>query len=81
VLHALGAEKGASSRDAAASDLPFAEVVKIARRKPTLTGTTLRSKVKEVLGTCLSMNVTVDGKNAKEVQRLVEEGAYEKLLQ
>ena len=62
-------------------DLPFNQLVEIARRKREgLLGATLRSAVKEVLGSCLSMGVTVDGKPAKEVQALIEAGSYDEML-
>ena len=62
-------------------DLSFDQLVEIARRKREgLLGATLRSAVKEVLGSCLSMGVTVDGKPAKEVFALMEAGSYEESL-
>jgi large subunit ribosomal protein L11 len=62
-------------------DLSFDQLVEIARRKRKgLLGATLRSAVKEVLGSCLSMGVTVDGKPAKEVFALMEAGSYEESL-
>ena len=37
----------------------------------------LKAATKEVLGTCVSMGVTVEGKPAKEVQREIDEGKYD----
>jgi large subunit ribosomal protein L11 len=62
-------------------DLSFAQVVKIARGKQTASlARSLKAGVKEVLGTCLSLGVTVDGKNAKEATKLVGEGAFDSQL-
>jgi len=36
--------------------------------------------VKEVLGTCTSMGVTVEGKDPREVQREVDEGKHDASL-
>ena len=37
---------------------------------------TLKSAVKEVIGTCVSMRVKVEGKDAKEIMRDIEAGKY-----
>ena len=34
----------------------------------------LKGNVKEVLGTCVAVGITVDGKSPKEVQKDVDEG-------
>ena len=62
-------------------DLPFSELVSIAKKKKAgLYAATLKSATREVLGTCHSMGVTVDGKPAKEVQDLIKGGAYDAQL-
>jgi len=59
-------------------DLPFEKVVEIAKgRLSAMLARDLKKAVKEVLGTCLSMGVTVNGKDPREVQREVEEGKRE----
>lgn len=40
----------------------------------------LRDTVKEVLGSCVSMGITVDGKNAKEVVKEINNGEHDSLL-
>jgi large subunit ribosomal protein L11 len=40
----------------------------------------LKTAVKEVVGTCVSMGVTIDGKKAKEVFALINEGKYDSVL-
>ncbi len=37
----------------------------------------LKSAVKEVLGTCITIGVTIDGKNPKQIQKEIEEGSVE----
>lgn len=69
----LGLEKGAKTPGKeAVGNLSLSQVVKIAREK----GGNLKGRVKEVLGTCKSMGVTVEGKDPREVQREIEEGKY-----
>jgi large subunit ribosomal protein L11 len=64
-----------------AGNLTFEQVVKIARLKmPHLRVKSLKAAVKTVLGTCVSMGVTVDGRDPKTVQREVEEGLYDQVL-
>ncbi len=78
----LKLEKGSSRpRTEKVGDLTMEQVVKIAKiKRPSLLAKTLKGAVKEVLGTCLSMGVTVEGKSPKEVQREIDQGLYDHLL-
>lgn len=82
VTQVLGIAKGSSMPNTEyVGDLSFDQLLEIARRKREgLLGASLRSAVKEVLGSCLSIGVTVDGKPAKEVQALIGAGAYDEML-
>ena len=40
----------------------------------------MKTAVKEVMGTCVSMGVTVDGKDAREVQREIDDGKHDEEL-
>jgi len=78
----LGIEKGSGTpgRDFV-GNLTMETVVKIARAKMSdLRSKTVKAAVKEVLGSCVSMGVKVEGKPAKEVVKEVESGVYDKLL-
>ncbi len=79
VTQALEISKGSPTPNTEyVGDLSFDQLVEIARRKREgLLGATLRLAVKEVLGSCLSMGVTVDGKPAKEVYALMGAGSYD----
>jgi len=71
---------GTAGKDFVA-DLKFADIVKIAQSKmPDLRSKTLKAAVKEILGSCVSMGVKVDGMPAKEVVKLVEQGKYDNVL-
>jgi large subunit ribosomal protein L11 len=82
IAREAGIEKGSGQAGSqAAGNLTFEQVVKIARLKmPHLRVKSLKAAVKTVLGTCVSMGVTVDGKDPKTVQREVEEGLYDQFL-
>ncbi len=75
-----GIEKGAGNREAPAGDLPMEKAVSIARAKRNSLGKDLKETLKEVLGTCVSMGVTVGGRNAKEAIRDVEGGKHDSIL-
>jgi len=82
LLRELKAEKGSSSpAKQKIGNLSIEQVVKIALiKKPDLLAKTLRAATKEVLGTCLSLGITVEGKNPKEVQKEIEAGVYDKIF-
>jgi large subunit ribosomal protein L11 len=64
------------------ADLPFEKIVEVARGKmPDLVAMDLRGAVKEILGSCNSMGVKVDGKKAIEVQKLIDQGDYDDQLE
>lgn len=78
----LGIEKGAkTSGSEVVGNLTMDQAVKIAKLKRAGSlAKTLNSAVKEVLGTCVSLGVTVDGKDPRDVQREIDEGKYEEVL-
>ena len=56
--------------------LPIETVIDIARQlRFKSLSKTLKGTVKEVLGTALAMGAKCDGKNPREVQKLIDEGA------
>jgi len=75
----LKIEKGSStSGKQYVGNLTMEQVIKIARMKREQSlSYTLKGVVKEVLGTCVSMGITVDGKNPKQVIREIEENKIE----
>ena len=42
-----------------------------------LLGGSMKAKVKEVVGTCVSMGVTVEGRSAKEMSKAIAAGEYD----
>lgn len=77
VLMEAGVEKGSSAGEAV-GNLTIEQAVKIARMKQDKSlSYELKNIVKEVLGTCISMGITVDGKKPKAIQRAIDEGDYD----
>jgi large subunit ribosomal protein L11 len=78
ILKEIGAQKGAKSKDEIPGNITLEQVVKIAKiKKASSLSKSLQKVVLEVLGTCLSMNVTCDGKNPKEIIKGIKEGKIE----
>jgi len=80
VLIEAGIEKG-STGEGAVGNITVAQAVKIAKMKrQSSLSYELKDTVKEVLGTCLSMGVTVDEKPARDVQKAIDVGEYADLF-
>lgn len=57
------------------------QVIRIAKiKRPELLAKNLKAAAKEILGSCVSMGVTVEGKDPREVQREIEEGKYDEIF-
>jgi large subunit ribosomal protein L11 len=64
------------------ADMSFAQACQVARMKSTdLLGMDLRGAVKEIIGSAQSMGVTIDGKDAYEVQQEIDAGEYDDELE
>ena len=62
-------------------NLSVEQVIKIAKlKRPELLSKTLKAAAKEVLGSCVSMGVTVEGKDPREVQKEIDEGKYDEIF-
>lgn len=83
IIKELNIEKGSGNpKTEKVGNLSMEQVRKIAKIKLGQSyAKTLRSAALEVVGTCVSMGVTVEGKDPKEVQREIKEGVYDQILQ
>jgi len=83
ILDELNIEKG--SQDPGmdkVADLSIEQALKIVRMKfDSLLSNDYKMAAKEVIGTCVSMGLTVDGKDPKIVQKEISEGLYDEQLQ
>ena len=61
--------------------LTMEQVVKIAKIKSRDLAGDFKAKVKQVLGTCLSCGVLVENRDPRELQREVEEGKWDGLIE
>ncbi|MEM2970035.1 MAG: 50S ribosomal protein L11 [Candidatus Bathyarchaeia archaeon] len=83
IVKETGIQKGSGTpHTAKVGNLSMEQVVKIAKiKQPTLLAKTLKAAVKEIVGTCRSMGVTVDQKDAKDVMKEIDEGVYDNILE
>ncbi|RJS87680.1 50S ribosomal protein L11 [Candidatus Bathyarchaeota archaeon] len=83
IVKEAGIQKGSSTPNTeTAGNISFEQVVKIAKIKMSgLLARNLKSAVKEIVGTCLSMGVTIDQKNPKSVLKEIDEGKYDELIE
>jgi large subunit ribosomal protein L11 len=75
----LKVEKGSGTPNTVKiGNLTIDQIVKIAKIKaPQLLATNTKDATKELLGTCVSLGVTVEGKDPREVQKDIDAGSYE----
>lgn len=60
------------------ADIMIEQVIKVAKMKEdNLLGITLKSRIKEIIGTANSLGILVEGMPAKDVIRLVDEGKFD----
>ena len=78
----LGIEKGSHEPGLdIINDLPIETALKIARMKfDSLLANDYKAGVKEVMGTCVSMGLSVDGKDPRQAQKDVDAGVYDDIL-
>jgi large subunit ribosomal protein L11 len=82
IVSELKIEKGsATPHTAKVGDLNMDQVVRIAKMKrPELLSKDLKDAAKEVLGSCVSMGVTAEGKDPREVQKEIDEGKHDAIF-
>jgi large subunit ribosomal protein L11 len=82
IVKELGIEKGSGNPKAEkAGNLTVEQVARIAEMKlPGSYALSGNGAAKEVLGTCISMGITVDGRDPREVQKEISEGKWDKLF-
>jgi large subunit ribosomal protein L11 len=73
----LGLEKG-SQNGSPVGDLSFDQLMKIMEmKKNSLLANDLKGAAKEIIGTCKSLGVTIEGKDAKEITAEIDSGGFD----
>jgi len=83
IVKELGIEKGSGDPGKQkVGNLTIQQVIKIAKMKSSeLLAKNLKKAAKEILGSCVSMGVTVENKDPREVQREIDEGKYDEIFE
>ena len=78
-----GVEKGSGTPNTEkAGDLTFDQCVKVAQMKQeSMLAINLRSAVKEVIGTCTSVGLTIDNEDPKTIIKAINAGNYDKFFE
>jgi len=76
----LGIEKGSGAqKKIKAGNISIEQIIALTKTKfPNLLSKNFRSAVKTIVGTCVSLGILIENKSAKEVEREIDEGKYDK---
>jgi large subunit ribosomal protein L11 len=76
----LGIKKGSGRQgEIYAANASIEQIISVAKTKlPNLLCNTLRTAVKNVVGTCVSLGVLIENKPAKEIEQDIDDGKYDK---
>jgi large subunit ribosomal protein L11 len=79
ILKQLNVEKGSGTPNTnKVGNLTIEQCVQVAKQKESsLLGKDLKMRVKEIMGTCVSMGVTVEGMDPREAQKKVSAGEFD----
>jgi large subunit ribosomal protein L11 len=82
IVSELKIEKGSGTpKTQKVGNLTFDQVMRIAKMKrPELLAKNLKGATKEILGVCVSLGVTAEGKDPREVQKEIDQGKYDEVL-
>jgi large subunit ribosomal protein L11 len=78
----LGIEKAKTdSTTDYVGDISLKQIKEIAKKKKEeMLATSMKKAIKEIIGTCVSMRVKVEGKGAREIQKDIEGGKYDETI-
>ena len=79
----LGIQKGSGSPKAEkVGNLTMEQVAKIASMKmPSSYSKSTKAAAKEIMGTCISLGITIEGKDARDVQKELDQGKWDEVFQ
>jgi len=82
IMKEIGLEKGSGEPDInKAGVISFEQVIKVAKMKSSsLIVNNIKSAVKTIVGSCQSAGILIDGKDAIEILKEIDEGKYDSLI-
>ena len=82
IMKEIGLEKGSGEPNInKAGVISFEQVIKVAKMKSSsLIVNNIKSAVKTIVGSCQSAGILIDGKDAIEILKEIDEGKYDSLI-
>lgn len=81
ILKEAGLEKGSSSQTEPVGNISIEQAAKIAKMKyGDLLGNDLKNKVKEILGSCVTMGIKAENQDPRDIQQKIDAGVYDSRL-
>lgn len=82
ILKELGVEKGSGDPTRTkVGNLTIEQVKKVAEmKKSSMLGKKEKERALEIIGSCVSVGVTVEGKDPKDMQKEIKDGVYDGVL-
>ena len=83
IVKELGIPKGSGNpKMEKVGNLTMAQIAKIGSMKmPSSYAKSPKTAAKEVMGTCISLGITVEGKDPRELQKELDQGKWDELFQ
>jgi len=83
IVKELGIQKGSGNPKAEKmGNLTMAQVAKIGQMKmPSSYAKSAKTAAKEVMGTCISLGITIEGKDPRDLQKELDQGKWDELFQ
>jgi large subunit ribosomal protein L11 len=83
IVKELGISKGSGNpKTEKVGNLTMDQVSKIAGMKmPSSYAKAVKTAAKEVMGTCVSLGITIEGKDPREVQKELDQGKWDEVFQ
>jgi large subunit ribosomal protein L11 len=77
LLKEAGIDKGTSD-GGVVGDLTMEQILKVVSiKRDGLLSKSVKNAVREVVGTCRTMGITIDGRSSKEIQKAILEGEFD----
>ncbi|MEM3437021.1 MAG: 50S ribosomal protein L11 [Nitrososphaerales archaeon] len=82
IVKEAGIQKGSGTpKTNYAGNLSFQQLLKIAKmKKQNSYGKSLKSVIREIVGSCVSMGISIEGKDPREIQKEIYEGKWDKSI-
>lgn len=82
IVKELGVQKGSGTpKTQKIGNLTIDQVIRITKlKRGSFLSKTFRGAVKEVIGSCVSLGVTIDAKDPKEIFKDIDNGLYDEFL-